>query len=98
MPSTLHHMKGLFGITGNSTQEKNSLHTSLKFVTNFHVKSEIFNSHFAKQCSLLKNDSRIPPQLLPHTNTCLSTVRFSENAFLKVIRKLGKSKGHVAIK
>ena len=26
-----------------------------KFVTDFQVKSEIFNSHFAKQCSLLKN-------------------------------------------
>ena len=59
-----------------------------KFVTDFQVKSEIFNSHFAKQCSLLKNESRIPPQLLPDTNTCLSTVRFSENDILKVIRKL----------
>ena len=58
------------------------------FVTVFQVKSEIFNSHFAKQCSLLKNESRIPPQLLPHTNRCLSTVRFSENNILKVIRKL----------
>ena len=60
------------------------------FVTDFQVKSEIFNSHFAKQCSLLKNE--IPPQLLPHTNTCLSTVRFSENDILKVIRKLDPSK------
>ena len=46
------------------------------------------NSHFAKQCSLLKNESRIPPQLLPHPNTCLSTVRFLENDILKIIRKL----------
>ena len=30
-----------------------------KFVTNFQVKSEIFNSHFAKQCFLLKNEIRI---------------------------------------
>ena len=35
-----------------------------KFVTDFQVKSEIFNSHFAKQCSLLKNESQIRPQLL----------------------------------
>ena len=77
---------------------KNSLHTPIvhedKFVTDFQVKSEIFNSHFAKQCSLLKNESQIPPQLLPHTNTCLSTVRFSENDILKVIRKLDPSKAH----
>ena len=31
-----------------------------KFVTNFQIRSEIFNFHFAKQCSLLKNQSRIP--------------------------------------
>ena len=51
----------------------------------FQIKSEIFHSQFSKQCSLLKNESRIPPQLLPHMNKCLSTVRFSENDILKVI-------------
>ena len=40
---------------------------------------------FAKQCSLLKNESRIPPQL---------TIRFSENDILKVIRKTDPSKAH----
>ena len=30
------------------------------FVTDFQVKSDIFNSPFAKQCSLLKNEIRIP--------------------------------------
>ena len=68
---------------------KNSLHTPIlhedKFVTVFQVKSEIFNSHFAKQCSLLKNKSPIHPQLLPHMSTCLNTVRFSKNDILKVI-------------
>ena len=29
------------------------------FVTGFQVKSEVLNSHFAKQCSLLKNESQI---------------------------------------
>ena len=28
-----------------------------KFATNFQVKKEILNSHFATQCSLLKNES-----------------------------------------
>ena len=31
---------------------------------------------------------------MPHTNTCLSTVRFSENDILKVIRKLDPIKAH----
>ena len=79
-------------------REKNSLHTPIlsedKFVTDFQVKSEIFNSHFAKQCSLLKNESQIPPQVLPHGDTCLSTVRFSENDILKVIHKLDPNKAH----
>ena len=42
----------------------------------------------------LKNESQIPPQLLPRANTCLSTVRFSENDILKVIRKLDPNKAH----
>ena len=31
---------------------------------------------------------------MPHTNTCLSTIRFLQNGILKVIRKLGPSKAH----
>ena len=69
-----------------------------KSVTDFQVKSEIFNSHFDKQCFLLKNGSRIPTQLLPHINTGFSTVRFSDNDILKVIRKLDPSKVHGLIK
>ena len=65
-----------------------------KFITDFQIKSEIFNSHFGKQCPLLKNESQIPLQLLPHTNTWLSTVRFSENDILKVIRKLDLTKAY----
>ena len=37
---------------------------------------------------------KFSPQLLPHTNTYLSTVRFSENDILKVIRKLDPIKAH----
>ena len=77
---------------------KNSLYTILlhedKFVTDFQLKSEIFNSHFAKQCLLLKIESRILPRLLPYTNTCLSTVRFSKKDILKVIQKLDPIKAH----
>ena len=34
------------------------------------------------------------PQLLTHTNTCLSTFRFSENDILTIIQKLDPSKAH----
>ena len=65
-----------------------------KFVADFQIKSEIVNSHFAKQGSLLKNESQTPAQFLPHMNTCLSTVRFSENYIFKLIQKLDPSKAH----
>ena len=42
----------------------------------------------------LKNESQIPTQLWPPTNTCLSTIRFSENNILKVIRKSDPSKAY----
>ena len=45
---------------------------------------QFYDVFFKKQCSLLKNESWITPQLLPYTNTFLSTVRFSENYILKV--------------
>ena len=32
-----------------------------KFVTDFKEKAELFNSFFAKQCSLIKNESKLPP-------------------------------------
>ena len=32
-----------------------------KFVTDFQVKSEIFNSQYAKQCFVLKREIRVPP-------------------------------------
>ena len=38
------------------------------FVNDFQINSEILNFHFAEECSLLKNESGIPPHLLPHTN------------------------------
>ena len=34
-----------------------------KFVTDFKGKAELFNSFFAKQCSLIKNGSKLPPRL-----------------------------------
>ena len=32
-----------------------------KFVTDFKEKAELFNSFFAKQCSLIKNESKLSP-------------------------------------
>ena len=56
------------------------------FVTDFHVNSEIFNSHFARQCFLLKNESQIPPQFLSHTN--IHQLGFNKIETKKLVQKL----------
>ena len=55
-----------------------------KFVTDFKEKAELFNSFFTKQYSLIKNGSKLPPQLHLLTDKCLSTVKFVSNNILKI--------------
>ena len=65
-----------------------------KFVTDFKGKVELFNSFFAKQCSLIKNGSKRPPQLHFLTDKRLSTVKFASNDMLKIIQNLNPNKAH----
>ena len=65
-----------------------------KFATDFKEKAELFNSFFAKQCSLIKNHSKLPPQLHFLTDKCLSTVRFVNTDILKIIQNLNPIKAH----
>ena len=65
-----------------------------KFVTDFKEKAELFNSFFAKQCSLIKNGSKLPPRLHFLTDKRLSTVKFVSNDILKIIQNLNPNKTH----
>ena len=65
-----------------------------KFVTEFKEKAELFNSFFAKQCSLIKNGSKRPPRLHFLTEKRLSTVKFVSNDILKIIQNLNPNKAH----
>ena len=67
---------------------------SNKFVTDFKEKAELFNSFFAKQCSLIKNDSKLPPQLHFLTDKRLSMVKFVNTDILKIIQNLNPNKAH----
>ena len=49
-----------------------------RFVTNFKEKVELFNSFFAKQCSIKDNGSEIPSFLYPKTDKSLSNITFTE--------------------
>ena len=47
-----------------------------RFVTNFKEKAELFNSFFAKQCSIIDSGSEIPSFLHPKTDK--SNIPFAE--------------------
>ena len=57
-----------------------------KFLSDFKKKAELFNSFFAKQCSLIKSDSKLPPRLQFLTDKRLSTVKFVNTDILKIIQ------------
>ena len=65
-----------------------------KFITDFKEKAELFNSFFAKQCSLIKNESKLPPRLHFLTDKRLSMVKFVNNDILKIIQNLNPNKAH----
>ena len=65
-----------------------------KFVTDFKEKAELFDSFFAKQCSLIKNSSKLPLHLHYLTDNRLSSVRFSQDDFAKIIQNRDSNKAH----
>ena len=65
-----------------------------RFITDFKEKAELFNSFFAKQCSLIRNDSELPTSLTFYTNNQLSTVSFSHENVGKIIQNLNPNKAH----
>ena len=60
------------------------------FITDIREKSELFNTFFAQQCSLIENSSTLPIYISPKTDKSLSTICFSE----EVILNSNKAHGH----
>ena len=65
-----------------------------KFITDFKEKSEIFDSFFAKQCSLIDNGSTLPSLFPLITEKSLSDVDFLVEAIKNIISKLDSNKAH----
>ena len=63
-------------------------------MTDFKEKTELFNSIFAKQCSLIKNSSKLPSHLHYLTDNRLSSVRFSQDDIAKITQNLDPNKAH----
>ena len=62
-------------------------------------KAEMFNNFFADQCSILRNKSELPETLSQKMSESLTTIDFSNNDILKIIRNLdpNKAQGHYMI-
>ena len=65
-----------------------------KFITDFKEKSQIFNSYFAKQCSLIDNGSTLPLPFPLITEKSLLGVDFSVEDIRNIIIKLNSNKNH----
>ena len=65
-----------------------------KLVTDFKEKANIFNNFFANQCSVVSNNSELPVILTRETHESLSTINFSTDDILKIIRSLDPNKAH----
>ena len=64
------------------------------FITDFKKKAEIFNSFFARQCTIVKNTSQLLTDSLKRTNNCLSTIPFTKDDIAKIIKNLDPNKTH----
>ena len=65
-----------------------------KFVTDFEEKAELFKAFFAKQCSLIDNNSSLLNKLIYLTKKRLTKIRFSEDDIAKIIQNLDPNKAH----
>ena len=65
-----------------------------KFDTDFKEKANIFNNFFANQCCIVSSNRELPVILTRKTHESLSTIDFSTDDILKIIRNLEPNKAH----
>ena len=65
-----------------------------KFITDFKEKAELLNSFFSKQCSIIDNGSKLPSNLVYHTDEKLSDIVFNSEDIGKLISGLDPNKAH----
>ena len=67
--------------------------TDGKLVSDFKMKSELFNSHFAAQCTPVKNANALP-KFKYRTDKRLNSFTINENNILLIIKNLNADKAH----
>ena len=65
-----------------------------KFVTDFSKKADLFNSFFAKQCSVIESNSVLPSSSVPVTDQCLANIEFTKDDIKRIVCKLDPNKAH----
>ena len=65
-----------------------------KLLTDFLDKANLFNNFFAKQCSLISNDSIVSVSINFVTRERLSSSEFCVDDIVKIIRSLDQNKAH----
>ena len=64
-----------------------------KLVSDFKIKTELFNSHFAVQCTPVKNASALP-KFKYRTDKRLNSFTINENDIFLIIKNLNADKAH----
>ena len=65
-----------------------------KFITDFSKKAGLFNSFFAKQCSVIENNSVLPSSTNPITDQYLANIESTKDDIKRIICKLDPNKAH----
>ena len=65
-----------------------------KFFTDFRKKADLFNSFFAKQCSIPENSSVLPSSTIPVTYQYLENTEFTKDDIKRIICKLDPNNAH----
>ena len=65
-----------------------------RLIIDFKEKSEIFNSFFSKQCSLITNKSKLPANSSYLTDKRLSTITFLGEDVEKIMRSFNPKKAY----
>ena len=65
-----------------------------KYVIDFKKKAELFNSFFAKQCSIIQNSSKLLLTLNTKTENSISSITFNHHDIETIIHSLDPNKAH----
>ena len=64
------------------------------YFTDFSKKAHLFNSFFAKQCSIIENNSVLTSSTDPITDQYLANIEFTKDDIKRIIFKLDSNKAH----